>query len=47
MASLGPTTAQEVVKHNLRLDVHAPMQNATSMTVAIELFVKEELKKKS
>jgi uroporphyrinogen-III synthase len=35
-----------VVKHNLRLDVHAPMPNAPSMTGAIELFVKDELKKK-
>jgi hypothetical protein len=29
----------------LRLDVHAPMPNAPSMTGAIELFVKESLKK--
>jgi hypothetical protein len=28
------------------LDVHAPMPNAPSMTAAIELFVKEDLKKK-
>lgn len=47
IAAFGPTTANAVVKHNLRLDVHAPMPNAPSMTGAIELFVKEELKKKS
>lgn len=46
IAAFGPTTANAVVKHNLRLDVHAPMPNAPSMTGAIELFVKEELKKK-
>lgn len=46
IAAFGPTTANAVIKHNLRLDVHAPMPNAPSMTGAIELFVKEELKKK-
>jgi len=47
IAAFGPTTANAVVKHNLRLDVHAPMPNAPSMTGAIELFLKEKLKKKS
>lgn len=46
IAAFGPTTANAVVKNNLRLDVHAPMPNAPSMPAAIELFVKEELKKK-
>lgn len=46
IAAFGPTTANAVVKNNLRLDVHAPMPNAPSMTGAIELYVKEELKKK-
>lgn len=46
IAAFGPTTANAVVKHNLRLDLHAPQPNAPSMTGAIELFVKGELKKK-
>lgn len=46
IAAFGPTTANAVVKNNLRLDVHAPMPNAPSMTAAIELFVKDQLKKK-
>lgn len=46
IAAFGPTTANAVIKHNLRLDVHAPQPNAPSMTGAIELFVKEQLKKK-
>lgn len=46
IAAFGPTTAQAVLKNNLRLDVHAPMPNAPSMTAAIDLFVKANLKKK-
>lgn len=46
IAAFGPTTANAVVKNNLRLDVHAPQPNAPSMTGAIELFVKNQLKKK-
>ena len=45
IAAFGPTTANAVIKNNLRLDVHAPQPNAPSMTGAIELFVKEQLKK--
>ncbi len=45
IAAFGPTTANAVVKNNLRLDIHAPQPNAPSMTGAIELFVKEQLKK--
>ena len=46
IAAFGPTTANAVLKNNLRLDVHAPQPNAPSMTAAIELFVKEQMKKK-
>jgi uroporphyrinogen-III synthase len=46
IAAFGSTTASAVLKNNLRLDLHAPQPNAPSMTAAIELFVKEELKKK-
>ena len=46
IAAFGPTTANAVLKNNLRLDVHAPHPKAPSMVAAIELFVKEQLKKK-
>lgn len=46
IAAFGPTTAQAVLKNNLRLDVHAPQPNAPSMTAAIEMYVKANLKKK-
>ena len=46
IAAFGPTTANAVLKNNLRLDVNAPMPNAPSMTAAIELFVKDQMKKK-
>ena len=46
IAAFGPTTANAIVKNNLRLDLHAPQPNAPSMTGAIELFVKEHAKKK-
>jgi uroporphyrinogen-III synthase len=46
IAAFGPTTANAVIKNNLRLDVHAPQPNAPSMTAAIENYVKELLKKK-
>jgi uroporphyrinogen-III synthase len=45
IAAFGPTTANAVVKNNLRLDVHAPQPNAPSMTGAIELYIKDQLKK--
>ena len=45
IAAFGPTTANAVLKNNLRLDVHAPQPNAPSMTAAIENFVKEANKK--
>ena len=40
IAAFGPTTANAIVKNNLRLDLHAPQPNAPSMTGAIENFVK-------
>lgn len=46
IAAFGPTTANAVIKNNLRLDVCAPMPNSPSMTAAIENYVKESLKKK-
>jgi uroporphyrinogen-III synthase len=46
IAAFGPTTANAVIKNNLRLDVCAPMPNSPSMTAAIENYVKETLKKK-
>ena len=46
IAAFGPTTANAIVKNNLRLDLHAPQPNAPSMTGAIENFVKEQNKKK-
>lgn len=46
IAAFGSTTANAVVKNNLRLDVHAPQPNAPSMTAAIENFIKEYNKKK-
>ncbi|MDR0803138.1 uroporphyrinogen-III synthase [Fluviicola sp.] len=46
IAAFGPTTANAVVKNNLRLDVHAPMPNAPSMTAAIENYIKDHNKKK-
>lgn len=41
LAAFGPTTANAIVKNNLRLDLHAPQPNAPSMTGAIENYVKE------
>jgi uroporphyrinogen-III synthase len=46
IAAFGPTTANAVMKNNLRLDVHAPHPKAPSMVGAIELFIKEQSKKK-
>lgn len=45
IAAFGPTTASAVIKNNLRLDVHAPQPNVPSMTAAIEIFVKDSMKK--
>ena len=46
IAAFGPTTASAVKEHDLRLDVHAPHPKAPSMVGALELFIKEQLKKK-
>lgn len=40
IAAFGPTTANAVLKNNLRLDIHAPQPAAPSMTMAIEQFIK-------
>lgn len=45
IAAFGSTTAQAVVKNNLRLDLHAPQPNAPSMVGAIEMYIKQSLKK--
>jgi uroporphyrinogen-III synthase len=45
IAAFGATTASAVLKNHLRLDVSAPHPQAPSMVGAIELFVKENLKK--
>lgn len=44
IAAFGPTTAQAVKDAGLRLDVHAPMPNAPSMTMAIEHYIKKNPK---
>lgn len=46
IAAFGPTTVSAVLKHDLRLDVHAPHSKAPSMVAALELYIKEQLKKK-
>jgi uroporphyrinogen-III synthase len=46
IAAFGPTTANAVLKNNLRLDLHAPQPNMPSMTAAIAHLIKEQLKKK-
>lgn len=46
IAAFGPTTANAVIKNNLRVDICAPMPNSPSMTAAIENYVKESLKGK-
>lgn len=46
IAAFGPTTASAVKKYNLRLDVHAPMPQAPSMTMAIEQYIKTGTGKK-
>lgn len=46
IAAFGPTTANAVIKNNLRLDLHAPQPNMPSMTAAIAHLIKELDKKK-
>jgi uroporphyrinogen-III synthase len=45
IAAFGPTTANAVKKYNLRLDIHAPLPAAPSMSMAIEQFIKTAKKK--
>lgn len=45
IAAFGPTTANAVKKNNLRLDIHAPMPQAPSMSMAIEQYIKTGKKK--
>lgn len=45
IAAFGPTTANAVKKNNLRLDIHAPMPQAPSMSMAIEQYIKTAKKK--
>ena len=45
IASFGLSTAKAVKDAGLRLDVQAPMPGAPSMTMALDLFIKEHNKK--
>jgi uroporphyrinogen-III synthase len=40
IASFGTTTASAVEEAGLRLDVRAPLPEAPSMTMALDLFIK-------
>jgi len=44
IASFGNSTARAVQEAGLRLDIQAPMPNAPSMTMALDLFIKEHNK---
>ncbi len=44
IASFGNSTARAVKEAGLRLDLQAPMPNAPSMTMALDLFIKENNK---
>jgi uroporphyrinogen-III synthase len=46
IAAFGPTTANAVKEHNLKLDIFAPQPNYPSMTMAIEHFIKSEKESK-
>ena len=45
IAAFGATTASAVLRNKLRLDVSAPHPKAPSMVGAIELYIKDQLKK--
>lgn len=45
IGAFGPTTAKAVIDAGLRLDLQAPMPQAPSMTMALELHLKEVNKK--
>jgi uroporphyrinogen-III synthase len=44
IASFGNSTARAVKEAGFRLDIQAPMPNAPSMTMALDLFIKEHNK---
>lgn len=44
IASFGPATAKAVKDAGLRLDIQAPMPQAPSMTMALEMFIKKHNK---
>ncbi len=46
IACFGPTTAKAVQKAGYRLDIEAPLPKAPSMTMALDMFIKEHNKKK-
>jgi uroporphyrinogen-III synthase len=45
IGAFGPLTAKAIKKAGLKLDIKAPTDDAPSMTMALELFIKENLKK--
>jgi uroporphyrinogen-III synthase len=45
IAVFGPTTARAAKEAGFRIDIQAPTQNAPSMTMAIENYIKEHNKK--
>lgn len=45
IAVFGPTTAKAAKDAGLKIDIQAPTQNAPSMTMAIESYIKEHNKK--
>lgn len=44
IAAFGPTTAKAVKKAKYRLDIQAPLPEAPSMTMALDLFLKKAMK---
>jgi uroporphyrinogen-III synthase len=44
IAAFGPTTASAVEQEGLRLDINAPNPKAPSMTMALDIFLKEHNK---
>jgi uroporphyrinogen-III synthase len=46
IGAFGPTTAKAVTDAGLQLHITAPTQTAPSMTMAIELYLQSEMKKK-